>query len=259
MKLSGRNAIVTGGSGGLGTAYCLELAKAGANVGVGYIGKPEAANALVLELQGLGVKAIALEADISDPEKVAAMFSSAEQAFGGTIGIMVNNAGIDGVRARAWEVDPIKWRRTLEINLFGTFFCCREALSRMVAAKNGVIINISSVHEVIPWGGYSAYATSKAGIGMLTKNLAQEAAEFNVRVVALAPGAIKTPINQDVWSNPDGLRDLNQKIPMNRMGDPEEVAKVLVQLASDDSSYLTGTTIIVDGGMTLYADFSHGG
>ena len=258
QKLAGKTALVTGGSGGLGTSFSLALANAGANVGVAYIGNPAPALALVAQIQALGLKSIALETDITDPAAVKAMFAQIDSELG-PIDILVNNAGIDGVRARAWEVDAAKWRKTLEVNLFGAFHCAQEALSRMVARKSGVVINITSVHEVIPWGGYSAYTASKAGLGMLTKTLAQEAAEFNVRVLALAPGAIQTPINQSVWSDPAGLADLNKKIPMGRMGNPDEIGKVLVNLASDDSSYLTGTTVFVDGGITLYADFSHGG
>lgn len=258
LKLEGKTAIVTGGSGGLGSAFSLALAGAGANVGVAFIGNPAPAQDLVAQIQALGVKSSALEADITDPAAVKAMFARADTELG-IVDILVNNAGIDGVRARAWEVDAAKWRKTLEVNLFGAFHCAQEALSRMVIKKSGVVINISSVHEVIPWGGYSAYTASKAGLGMLTKTLAQEAAEFGVRVLALAPGAIQTPINQSVWSDPNGLTDLNKKIPMGRMGQPVEIGNVLVNLASDDSSYLTGTTVFVDGGMTLYADFSHGG
>ncbi len=258
LKLAGKTAIVTGGSGGLGSAFSLALAGAGANVGVAFIGNPSPAQALVAQIQALGVKSIALEADITDPAAVKAMFAQADTEIG-IVDILVNNAGIDGVRARAWEVDAAKWRKTLEVNLFGAFHCAQEALSRMVAKRSGVVINITSVHEVIPWGGYSAYTASKAGLGMLTKTLAQEAAEFGVRVLALAPGAVQTPINQAVWGDPSGLADLNKKIPMGRMGQPAEIGSVLVNLASDDSSYLTGTTVFVDGGMTLFSDFSHGG
>ena len=254
-SLEGKTAIVTGGAGGLGTAFSLALANAGANVGVAFIGNPAPAQALVQQIQALGVKSITLEADITDPAAVKAMFTKADSKLG-LLDILVNNAGIDGVRVRVWEVDAVKWRKTLEVNLFGSFHCAQEVLSRMVARKSGVVINISSVHEVIAWGGYTA---SKAGLSMLTKTLAQEAAEFNVRVLALAPGAVKTPINQDVWNNLTGLADLTKKIPFGRMGDPIEIAKVLVNLASDDSSYLTGTTVFVDGGMTLYADFANGG
>ena len=147
----------------------------------------------------------------------------------------------------------------MEVNLLGAFYCAREALQRMVPQKRGVILSTSSVHQLIPWSGYSAYAASKAALGMMTMTLAQEAAPHGVRVLALGPGAIKTPINQSVWSDPEGLRDLLQKIPLGRLGEPEEIARMAVVLVSDAASYVTGRTIFVDGGMTDYPSFAHGG
>src|SRR5690606_21939059 len=173
--------------------------------------------------------------------------------------LLVNNAGIDGERAMVWEISPEDWRQVIEVNLFGTFYCTREALRRMVPRKDGVIINVSSVHEVVPWGGYSHYCASKAALAMLTKTAALEAAAHGVRLVSLAPGAIRTPINEDVRSDPEMRRDLHAKIPMRRTGSPEEMARLLVALASDTGSYITGTTILADGGMALYADFLEGG
>jgi glucose 1-dehydrogenase len=129
----------------------------------------------------------------------------------------------------------------------------------MIRAGSGVVVNLSSVHETIPWSGYSAYASSKAGIAMLTKTLAQEAGPFGVRVVAVAPGAIETPINRDVWNDPKRRADLLEKIPLNRIGDPDEVAGLIVFLASDAARYVTGTSVFVDGGMTDYPGFAHGG
>ena len=145
------------------------------------------------------------------------------------------------------------------MNLLGAFYCAREALKRMVPQKSGVILNISSVHEEIAWSGYSAYTASKAAVSMLTKTLAQEAAPHGVRVLSVAPGAIKTPINRSVWSDQQCLQDLLEKIPLKRIGAPEEVARMVVVLASDIASYVTGRTIFVDGGMTDYPDFAHGG
>ncbi|MCL4357526.1 SDR family oxidoreductase [Patescibacteria group bacterium] len=147
----------------------------------------------------------------------------------------------------------------ININLIGNFYCARQALKRMVGQKSGVILNTSSVHEIIAWTGHSAYTTSKAGLSMLTKTLAQEAAPYGVRVLALAPGAIKTTINQTVWNNRAGLNDLLEKIPLHRIGEPSEVAQMAVVLVSDAASYVTGRTIFVDGGMTDYPDFAHGG
>jgi NAD(P)-dependent dehydrogenase (short-subunit alcohol dehydrogenase family) len=143
--------------------------------------------------------------------------------------------------------------------LLGAFHCAREALKRMVAQRRGVVLNLTSVHEKVPWSGYSAYTAAKAGLSMMTKTMAQEAAPFNVRVVALAPGAIRTPINRSVWSDPSSLSDLLTKIPLDRMGEPEEISRVAAFLVSDAASYLTGSTVYVDGGMTDYPDFAHGG
>ena len=159
----------------------------------------------------------------------------------------------------AWEADPARWRRVLDINLVGAFLCAREALRRMVAQKSGVVLGISSVHELIPWTGFSAYTASKAGMSMLIKTLAQEAAPHGVRVLAVGPGAIKTPINANVWNDPKLYADLLEKIPLRRMGTPEEIASMVVFLVSDAAAYVTGTTIFVDGGMLDYPDFQHGG
>src|SRR5581483_368314 len=168
-------------------------------------------------------------------------------------------AGIDGRRMLAWEADPEPWRKVIEINLFGAFYCAREALKRMVPQKSGVLLSTSSVHEEIAWSGYSHYTASKAGLAMLTKTLAQEAAPHGVRVLAVSPGAIRTPINRSVWGDPKGLADLLEKIPLGRIGEAEEVARMITMLVSDVASYVTGRSIFVDGGMTDYPDFAHGG
>ncbi len=219
---------------------------------------PEAAQALVDKIKAQHGEAIAVQADVSDPDAVANMFSQIDAAWGG-LDILVNNAGIDGARAVAWEADIAAWRKVIEVNLFGTFYCSREALKRMVTQKSGVVINISSVHEEIAWSGYSAYTATKAGISMMAKTMAQEAAPAGVRVLSIAPGAIKTPINHSVWSDPQGLKDLLEKIPLARMGNPEEIANMAVILASDVASYVTARTDFVDGGMTDFPDFAHGG
>jgi glucose 1-dehydrogenase len=204
------------------------------------------------------VDALPLQADVSDVEAVSAMFGQLDKAWGG-IDILINNAGIDGERAYGWEAKPEAWRRVVEVNLFGAYYCAREALRRMVPQKSGVILNITSVHEVIAWSGYSAYGASKAAVGVLTRTLAQEAAPHGVRVLAVGPGAIKTPINRSVWEDPAGLKDLLKKIPFGRVGEPEEIAKMVAVLVSDAASYVTGCTIYVDGGMTDYPSFAHGG
>ena len=258
ISLAGRRALVTGGNSGIGEACVRALADAGARVAINYVAHEDAAAALASGIRSSGGSALALPADVADENQVAAMFARIDGEWGG-IDILVNNAGVDGPRATAWESVPADWRRVIQINLFGAYHCAREALRRMVAARSGVVVNISSVHEVIPWSGYSAYTASKAGIGMMTRTLAQEAGGSGVRVLAIAPGAIRTPINRTVWADPAGMADLLEKIPLGRIGEPEDVSRLVVVLASDAAAYVTGTTVFVDGGMTDYPDFSHGG
>lgn len=258
IRLDGKRALVTGGNSGIGAAIAAALADAGARVAINYVVHPEAAQDLAAQIQDKGGEALSIQADVSDPAAVMRMFAQIDQAWGG-IDILVNSAGIDGARAPAWEADFAAWRKVIEVNLLGAFSCAQQALARMVAQKHGVILNISSVHEVIAWSGYSAYTASKAGLAMMTQTLAQEAAPYGVRVLAVAPGAIKTPINRSVWSDPAHLRDLLEKIPLNRIGDPDDIARMVVVLVSDVAAYVTGRTVFVDGGMTDYPDFAHGG
>ena len=258
INLKDRRALVTGANSGIGRATALALAKTGARVAVNYVTHPETAESLCREITHGGGEAFAVQADVSDAKQVVAMFAKTDAAWGG-IDILVNSAGIDGERAVSWEAHPDAWRKVLEVNLFGAFHCSQEALKRMVPAKRGVIINITSVHEVIPWSGYSAYTASKAALSMLSKTLAQETAPHGVRVLSLAPGAIKSPINQTVWGNPTMLDDLLAKIPEGRLGQPEDIADAVVMLAADVSRYITGTSVFVDGGMTLFPSFTHGG
>ncbi len=258
IQLDGKRALVTGGNSGIGKAIALALAGAGAKVAVNYVVHPEAAQELVETIVAQHTDALALEADVSDPDRVKEMFRRMDQAWGG-IDILINNAGIDGPRAFGWDAKPEAWSKVIEVNLFGAFYCAREALQRMVARRSGVVLSISSVHEVIAWSGYSAYAASKGALGMLTRTLAQEAAPHGVRVLAVGPGAIKTPINESVWSDPAGLEDLLDKIPLRRVGEPEDIARMVLVLVSDAASYVTGRTVFVDGGMTDYPSFARGG
>jgi NAD(P)-dependent dehydrogenase (short-subunit alcohol dehydrogenase family) len=258
IKLEGRRALVTGGNSGIGAAIALALAEAGAKVAINYVSHSEAADNLVQTIKQKRGEAISIQADISDSKSVGDLFTKMDAAWGG-IDILINNAGIDGERTFAWESDLAAWRKVLEINLFGSFYCAREALKRMVPQKSGVILSTSSVHEIIAWSGYSAYTASKAAVSMLNKTLAQEAAPHGVRVLSIAPGAIQTPINRSVWSDPKSMQDLLDKIPLNRIGQPADIANMVVVLVSDVASYVTGHTIFVDGGMTDYPDFAHGG
>jgi 3-dehydrosphinganine reductase len=258
IRLEGRRALVTGGNSGIGEAIALALADAGAKVAINYASHPEAADGLVQTIKQKHGEAISIQADVSDPKAVGDLFGKIDATWGG-IDILINNAGIDGANALGWEADIVAWRKVIEVNLFGAFYCAREALIRMVPQKSGVVLSTTSVHEEIAWSGYSAYTASKAAVSMLTKTLAQEAAPHGVRVLAIAPGAIKTPINRSVWSDPKSLQDLLEKIPLNRIGEPDEVARMVVVLVSDVASYVTGRTVFVDGGMTDYPDFAHGG
>lgn len=258
IDLKGKRALVTGGSSGIGRAIALALAAAGATVALTYRSHPAEAGAVVRAIRKKRGHALALGADVADPAAVTAMFRRLDAEWGG-LDILVNNAGMDGERALAWEADHAAWTRVIQVNLFGAFYCASAALKRMIPRRKGVVLSISSVHEEIAWSGYSAYTSSKAALAMLTKTLAQEAAPHGVRVLAVAPGAIRTPINRTVWGNPRGMRDLLKKIPLNRIGEPADVADLVVVLASDVASYVTGRTIVVDGGMTDYPDFARGG
>ncbi|HUK66956.1 MAG TPA: 3-oxoacyl-ACP reductase FabG [Anaeromyxobacteraceae bacterium] len=258
ISLKGKRTLVTGANSGIGASIAAGIGAAGGRVFVNYIASPEAAEAVAAQIRKVGGEATPIEADVSDAGQVSAMFAQIDHAWGG-IDILVNNAGIDGPRAPSWEIDPEAWERVVRIDLVGAFLCAREALRRMVAQRSGVILNLTSVHEKIAWSGYSAYTAAKAGLSMLTKTLAQEAAPHGVRVLALAPGAIRTSINRSVWSDPASLADLLTKIPLGRMGEPAEIARVATFLLSDGASYLTGSTVYVDGAMTDYPDFAHGG
>src|SRR5580698_5975687 len=231
LKLTGKRVLVTGGNSGLGAAMVRAFAAEHARVAINYVVHPEQSAQLAGELRAAGAEVLELAADVTQPSDVAAMFQKLDGAWGG-LDVLVNNAGIDGARAMAWEADVAAWNRVLQINLGGAFLCAREALKRMVAQRSGVIINTSSVHELIAWSGYSAYAASKAGLSMMSKTLAQEAGAYGVRVLCIAPGAIRTPINESVWQDPSGARDLLSKIPLRRVGEPKEVARLAVVLAS---------------------------
>lgn len=256
IDLSGKHVLVTGGSGGIGSAMVRAFASAGAFVAVNHVGCARDAEKLVAEIGPERTMAIA--ADVGDEAQVDAMFEAIEERWD-TLDILVNNAGIEVERQPAWKLRAADWRKVLDVNLTGSFLCARRALREMVRHRAGVIINITSVHEVIAWSGHSAYAASKAGLAMLTRSLAQEAGPFGVRVVSLAPGAIRTPINARMWQDEAGLADLCSKSTLGRMGHPPEIAAMAVVLASEAAGYVTGTTVFVDGGMTDYPDFMHGG
>jgi len=258
IDLSARRALVTGANSGLGRAIALNFAAAGARLAVHALSDRTSAEAVVAQIRQAGGEAQAVYGDLTEPAQVAAMFAAVDAAFGG-LDILVNNAGIDGARALCGDSDPARWQSVIAVDLQAPYDCTRLALQRMLPQARGVIINVTSVHEFIPWAGYSAYTSAKAALSMFTKTVAQEVATQGVRVLAIAPGAIRTPINADVWGNPGSLRDLDQKIAMARLGEPDEIGRVAAFLASDLASYITGTTVAVDGGMLIYPDFNHGG
>ena len=257
-SLKGKSVLVTGGSGGIGGAIAQAFGKTGASVTVAYHSDEEGAEETAKAIRDAGSKAIIAKANVSDAASVAGLFAAHDEAFGG-LDICINNAGIDGERGNLWELDADDIMKVLDINLRGGIFTSREALKRMVPAKSGVLLSITSVHEQVPWGGHAAYCSSKAAIGMMTRSLALEASPHGVRVVCLAPGAIRTDINKDMWSDPEQLADLEKKVPLGRIGETPEVAGLAVALCSDTASYVTGTTIYADGGMTAYPSFAEGG
>ncbi len=263
--LTGQKAIVTGANSGIGRGVALALGQAGADVVVNYIVDDDAAQAVVEQLQGCGVKAIKIKADVSDEQQVEAMFRQTVEAFG-TVDILVANAGLQRDSAFK-EMTLAQWNKVIGVNLTGQFLCAREAVREFsrrgvvppVSCAAGKIICMSSVHQEIPWGGHANYASSKGGIKMLMESLAQEVAPLKIRVNAIAPGAIRTPINTVAWNTPDAYKSLMTLVPYGRIGEPEDIARAAVWLASDQSDYVVGTTLFVDGGMTLYPGFATGG
>jgi len=263
--LARQKALVTGANSGIGQGVAIALARAGADVVVNYVEGDDAANAVVDRIKQSGGNAIALKADVSSEDEVGAMFDRAVRAFG-TIDILVNNAGLQRDSAFA-DMTLEKWNKVLSVNLTGQFLCSRAAVHEFlrrgivpsVSRAAGKIICMSSVHQVIPWAGHANYATSKGGIKLLMESMAQELAPKRIRVNGIAPGAIQTPINTSAWNTPEALKSLLTLIPYGRIGLPEDIARAAVWLASDDSDYVVGTTLFVDGGMTLYPGFSTNG
>ena len=263
LGLEGRAALVTGGSAGIGRAISEELGRAGVAVGVNYHSGRENADEVVQGIEAEGGRAIALGADVSDQDACRAMFKAFVERFG-RLDILVANSGIQRDAAFT-ELTLSDWQRVLDVNLTGAFLCAQEAVRQFRdqpplegAKSRGNIIFISSVHQVIPWAGHANYATSKGGLKLLMETLAQEVAHEQIRVNAIAPGAIKTPINEPSWSNERARASLLQQIPYGRIGEPEDIARAAVWLASDLSDYVVGTTLFVDGGMTLYPAFDEG-
>ena len=265
QPLRGLVALVTGASSGIGAGVAKALARAGAKVAVNHPGTPEQADKVVGEIKAEGGTAIALQADVSSEEQVKRMFDDLFREYG-TIDILVANAGLQRDSSLV-NMTLAQWQFVLNVNLTGQFLCAREAArefirrgvvpDRSIAA--GKIICMSSVHEVIPWSGHCNYAASKGGVMLMMKSMAQELAPYRIRVNSIGPGAIKTPINRAAWETPQAEAELLKLIPYERVGEPDDIARAAVWLASDESDYVTGTTLFVDGGMTLYPGFATGG
>ena len=258
ITLEGRRVLVTGGSSGIGRAIAVACAGSGADILFNYHSDEEGARHTAAEVEKLGRRAFYAQADVADKASVADLFKKMDAELGG-IDVLVNNAGIDGDKADTADINPDDWTRIVHVNLHGAFYGIREAVPRMKAQGSGVVVNITSVHDRICWAGQSAYCASKAAVSMLSQSLAMELGGSGVRTVCVAPGAIRTDINQDVWDDPEKHADLKKKMPIGRIGTPEEVANVVVFLASDAASYVTGETVYVDGAMTNYPAFLHGG
>ena len=263
--LKNQIALVTGGSSGIGAGIAKAMGSAGAQVVVNFASSEDAANTVVREIKDAGGEAFAVRADVSNEEQVLSMFKTILNEYG-TLDILVNNSGVQK-DANLIDMSLSQWQRVLDINLTGAFLCAREAAREFMrrgidvnkSKAAGKIIFISSVHEVIPWAGHANYAASKGGIMLLMKSVAQELASHKIRVNSIGPGAIKTNINRNAWETPESEAALLKLIPYKRVGEPEDIGKVAVWLASDEADYITGTTIFADGGMLLYPGFATGG
>ena len=263
--LAGQKALVTGGSSGIGRAVAIALGGAGADVVVNYRSGEEEAQEVVDAIKEKGSNAIALQADVAKEDQVEVMFAQLCDAFG-TIDILVANAGLQK-DAPFDQMTLQDWNTVLSVNLTGQFLCCREAVREFkrrgvrkeISCAAGKVICMSSVHDRIPWAGHVNYAASKGGVMLMMKSIAQEVAPYRIRVNSISPGAIRTPINRQAWETPEAYAELLKLIPYKRIGEPEDIARAAVWLVSDEADYITGTSLYVDGGMTLYPGFEAGG
>lgn len=263
IKLNDQVVLVTGGDSGIGRAICLAFAAAGAKVVVNYNSSRDKAIEVVQQIEKAGGQALAVQCDVSSEDDVARLFDDTDKAFGG-LDILVANSGIQKDAPFA-DMSLDDWKAVLDVNLTGQFLCARAAVKRFRQQgnrgrmrANGVILCMSSVHETIPWAGHVNYAASKGGMGMFMRSLAQEVAKERIRVNGIAPGAIRTPINEDATEG-DAGKKLLELIPYGRIGEVEDVASLALFMASDLADYMTGATVYVDGGMSLYPGFEDNG
>jgi glucose 1-dehydrogenase len=265
VTLTGQVALVTGANSGIGKAVAIGLARAGADVVVNYVAAPADAEDVAHQIEGFGRRAIAVKADVGKEDEVMAMFARAVDHFG-TLHIAVSNAGLQ--RDSPFTAMTLEqWNTVINVNLTGQFLCAREAsreflrrgVDESISVAAGKIICMSSVHQLIPWAGHANYAASKGGVDLLMRSIAQELAPHRIRVNSIAPGAVRTPINTAAWNTPAAYADLMALVPYQRIGEPDDIARAAAWLASDASDYVTGATLFVDGGMTLYPGFATGG
>ncbi len=256
-RLEGKVALVTGASGGIGQATAVRLGQEGAAVGVNYRSSENGARETVKQIESNGGWAVAVQGDVSKEDDAERMVRNTIEAFGG-LDVLVNNAGIES-EVPFLEMSLEEWEKIISVNLTGFFLVCREAIGHMAENGGGSVVNMSSVHQRIPWPKFAHYAASKGGVKLLTETLALEFASRGVRVNAVGPGAIETPINKEKLEDPEQRAAVEALIPWDRVGRPDEVAACVAFLASDEASYVTGTTLFVDGGMILYPGFEEGG
>ncbi|MCI0750660.1 MAG: SDR family oxidoreductase [Flammeovirgaceae bacterium] len=264
-KLQGQVALITGASSGIGAGVAKALANEGATVVINYSSSPEKAEKVLAEIKAKGGDGITIKADVSNEKEVSDMFQQTIKRYG-TVDILVNNAGLQK-DAKLHEMTLEAWNYVIGINLTGQFLCSREAIKEFLrrgvvedrSKAAGKIICMSSVHEVIPWAGHANYAASKGGVMMLMKTMAQEYAPMKIRINSIGPGAIRTPINHAAWQTPEAYNQLLKLIPSKRIGEADDIGGAAVWLASDDSDYVNGITLFVDGGMLLYPGFEDNG
>jgi glucose 1-dehydrogenase len=249
MKLSGKVALVTGSSQGIGAAIAVRLAQEGADVIVNYRSHPEEAEAVKAQILAAGRKSVAICADLGAVADVYKLISDGAAALG-QIDILVNNAGVEK-NASFWDVTEKDYDFVLNVNLKGPFFATQAFVKHLQSRKApGKVINISSVHEELPFPHFTSYCASKGGVKMMTRNLSIELAPLGITINNVAPGAIETPINTALLNDPVKLKALLENIPLNRLGKPADVSSAVAFLASSEADYITGTTLVIDGGLT---------
>jgi glucose 1-dehydrogenase len=256
-RLEGKVVLVTGASSGIGWHTAVRLGREGAAVCCGYHSNRDGAEEAAREIEKGGGRSMAYGADVADEEQAKSIIESTANEFGG-LDVLVNNAGMENERP-FMEMNLEDWEKVISTNLTGAFLMSRETIGMMLERNGGAIVNMTSVHQRIPWGHYAHYASAKGGMKMLTESLALEFADRGIRVNAVAPGAIGTPINRQKLEDPEQKEQVESLIPWGRIGDPEEVAACVAFLASDEASYVTGASLFVDGGMSLYPGFERGG